>query len=326
MGNDMKKILYIRRTPTTKIDGTVRYCDALHDMFANDDTLKACHIENYPTNKSLFFHYSYKKKPLADAIRQADIIHINGYTAMGTVQAFLLAKRYKKKIVYTAHWHPFSMLSHPAAGKLFFNVFLRSLIHRYADNVVCINNEDTAFFSRFCKNVTRIPHWFSAKRPDTLPEKKKNMVLFVGRVNDHVKGINYIYALPEGKYDIHCVGNGTLPQQRADITHHVNLSDEELGQLYAQASLLVIPSMYEAFSYVALEAFSYGTPVVMSDRVRIADYLDNVQGYSVFPYGNKQAFIDNVAATIGKPVDVETILSIFNPNRIRMLYKQLYNS
>ena len=70
--NDMKKILYIRRTPTTKIDGTVRYCDALHDMFANDDTLKACHIENYPTNKSLFFHYSYKKKPLADAIRQAD--------------------------------------------------------------------------------------------------------------------------------------------------------------------------------------------------------------------------------------------------------------
>lgn len=96
--NDMKKILYIRRTPTTKIDGTVRYCDALHDMFANDDTLKACHIENYPTNKSLFFHYSYKKKPLADAIRQADIIHINGYTAMGTVQAFLLAKRYKKKL------------------------------------------------------------------------------------------------------------------------------------------------------------------------------------------------------------------------------------
>ena len=295
-------------------------------MFAQDDTLKACEIADYPARKSLLFHYSYRMKPLAAAIRQADIIHINGYTAMGTVQAFLLARHYGKKIVYTAHWHPFRMLSHPLAGKIFFNVFLRGLIRRYADKVVCINNEDTAFFSRFCKRVVRIPHWFYAKRPDTLPQKKKDMVLFVGRVNDHVKGIDYIYALPEGKYDIHCVGNGTLPRQRADITHHVNISDEALGRLYAQASLLVIPSMYEAFSYVALEAFSFGTPVVMSDRVRIADYLDGVQGYAVFPYGDKQAFVEKVEVTIGCPVDVATILSIFDRNRIRTLYKELYNS
>ena len=320
----MKKILYVRKAPDSGINGTTKYCDALYNLFAKDPDCQPLPIENYPTRKSRLFHYYYQLKPLYRAFKAADIIHINGYTDMGTVEAFLIARWLKKQIVYTAHWHPFCRLTHPVGGKIFFNVFLRPLVHFFAQSVVCINNEDSAYFSTFTKHIKRIPHWFVPRPMTKYIERKPNMILFVGRLNDPVKGIEYLYDLPEGKYDIHCVGYGELPHKRSDMTHHYNLTDDELATLYRQASLLVIPSMYEAFSYVALEAFSYETPVVMSDRVRIADYLDGVKGYKIFKFGNHRQFVDSVAETIGQPVDREKVMQIFNIDRIFKLYKQLY--
>ena len=320
----MKKVLYIRKPEKCGTHGIGRYCQSLYEMFVGDNDIHPCEIKDYPVRKSLFFHIYFKLIPLYKAIKAADIIHINGYTDMGTVQAFILARMLKKKIVYTAHWHPFPMLSHPWGGRVFFNLFLRPLVSKFSDVTICINDEDTSYFSRFCKNVVKIPHWFKPRlRFKKLP-KKENMILFVGRINDHVKGIYHLFALPEGKYDIHRVGYGDFPNKRKDMTHHVNISDEELAGLYSQASLLVIPSVYEAFSYVALEAFSYGTPVVMSERVRIADYLKGVKGYSIFRYGDMVDFVAKVENTIGASVDTDTIVSIFDCQRIKKLYKDVY--
>lgn len=322
----MKKILFIRKPEKCGTNGIGKYCQSLYEMFTGDNDVLPCEIKDYPTRKSLLFHIYFKIKPLYEAIKNADIVHINGYTDMGTVQAFVLARLLKKKIVYTAHWHPFPMLTHPLGGKIFFNVFLRPLVRKFADVVVCINNEDTAFFSKFCKNVVTIPHWYTPKQNFHTEPKKKNMILFVGRINDRVKGIHHLFALPEGKYDIHCVGYGDFHNIRKDMTHHVNISEEELAGLYSQASLLVIPSVYEAFSYVALEAFSYGTPVVMSERVRIADYLKGIKGYSIFKYGDMDDFVTKVQQTIGQPVDRDAIMSIFDTQRIKRLYKNVYTS
>ena len=293
-------------------------------MFANDKELRPSAITNYPARETRLFNEMYKWGPLYKAIKGADIVHINGYTAIGTVQALLLSHLLRKKIVYTAHWHPFEMLSRPTGGKLFFNIFLKPLIKRWADDVICINAEDTGFFSKFCKNTTTIPHWFTPRIQRAEYKKKKNMILFVGRVNDQVKGIHHLFALPEGKYDIHCVGFGDFKSKRGDMTHHMNISDSELYELYSEASLVVIPSRYEAFSYVALEAFSFGTPVVMSERVRIADYLKGLHGYSIFKYGDEGDFVDKVEKTIGASVDKDMIMKIFDYNRIKGLYKTVY--
>ena len=150
------------------------------------------------------------------------------------------------------------------------------------------------------------------------------MVLFVGRVNDPVKGFDYLYYLPEGVYEIHCVGYGDIREKRSDITQHVNISDSELYNLYAEASLLVVPSSYEAFSYVTIESMSYGTPAVISDKVRVADYLDGIEGYSIFNLGDREDFVNKVRDTIGVFVDREKILERFNINTIRNQYRIIY--
>ena len=146
------------------------------------------------------------------------------------------------------------------------------------------------------------------------------MILFVGR-NEENKGIDYLYKLPS-KYVVHCVTKGKL--QRSDFIVHSDVSDEELDLLYRKASLVVIPSRYEAFSYVALEAFAHGTPIVMSDRVQIANYLEGKSGYSIFSYGDYQDFLSAVDKTIGIDVDVNGILSIFDKNVIKNKYANIY--
>ena len=151
----MKKIIYIRQSPKGGCDGTVTYCQSLFDFFYNDKDCTAGVIENYPEIKSRLFHYYYKQKTLTAAIKKADIVHINGYTAMGTVQALVTAKILHKSIVYTAHWHPFDRLSHPLLGKMFFNIFLKNTIKYCATAITTINKEDYAFFNSFHKNVER---------------------------------------------------------------------------------------------------------------------------------------------------------------------------
>ena len=104
----------------------------------------------------------------------------------------------------------------------------------------------------------------------------------------------------------------------------MNISDSELYNLYAQASLLVVPSSYEAFSYVTIESMSYGTPAVISDKVRVADYLDGIEGYSIFNLGDREDFVNKVRDTIGVFVDREKILERFNINAIRNQYRNIY--
>lgn len=314
-----KKILYIREN---KPGGTDNYCKALHLLFKNDSEIEPMQVEDIPTISSRIFHYYYKQRELRKVVAQADIIHINGYTAMGTVQAFLTAKHLHKRIVYTAHWHPFKCLRHPFLGRSFFEIFLKPVIKRYADTIVTINNEDTQFFKTFHHNVIQIPHWYEPMYIKDQPVKKRNMILFVGRTDDPVKGFEHLYHLPENKFEIHCVGKGNI--SRRDFHQHINIPDAELAHLYQEASVLVIPSKYEAFSYAALEALSYGTPVVVSEHVRIADYLGGIKGLSIFQYGNYQDFLEKIESAIGNSVDKVAITRIFAPNKMRQEYHKLY--
>jgi glycosyltransferase involved in cell wall biosynthesis len=315
----MIKILQIRENKPGGIDN---YCHILEKMFDGNGEISISPVKDYPTIDSRFFHYYYKKEPLTQAIAETDIVHINGYTAMGTVQAFKTALQLNKRIVYTAHWHPFSFLGHPLLGKLFFNTFLRSLIKK-AHVVTTINNEDTTFFSKINKNVVQIPHCYCGPTIMESQHKKKDMILFVGRLNDHVKGCEHLMYIPKDKYDVHLVGQGNIPE-RCDFTQHVGITEEELSKLYSEASLLLVPSKYEAFSYVALEALLHGTPVLMSERVRIADYLTGISGYEVFHYGNYNEFLKGIELTIGQKVDTKQVNMLFSKKQAYMAYSEVY--
>jgi glycosyltransferase involved in cell wall biosynthesis len=320
----MIKILQIRQN---KPGGTDNYCHGLQSLLTHDADCQVMPVTDIPQQPSRLFHYYYRNQDLEPFIAEADIVHVNGYTAQGTIDAMRLAHRMGKKVVYTAHFHPFRYLGHPMAGRLFFYLKMKPAIQRYADVVTTINNEDTRFFRSIHKRVVQIPHWNNTtENAHHIAERNPRMILFVGRIDDHVKGFQQLAALPENRYEIHCVGRGQLPFQRTDVIHHTDITTEELQRLYQQAALLVVPSKYEAFSFVTLEAMVQGTPVVMSDRVRIADYLNGIKGYAIYPYGDTPTFIEKVEETIGSDVDMVAIKQRFDPQQIIEQYKHIYLS
>lgn len=321
----MIKILPLPAAGPVNQGGQYTYCVNLIDLFKDSSNIEFDKIsqpkcKKLPIFNKLWFNWKDLYKRIKDS--NCDIVFINGYAEFSVWQEFVVAKLLKKKIVYAPHFHPFDFLERPFAGKVFFNIALRPLLS-WTSSVVTIGKTDYAYFNKM-KNVKRvymIPHHFIATPiAKDKPEKKDNMILFVGR-NEPNKGMEYLYQLP-AKYETHCVTGGEL--KRADFIQHKNIPQDELSVLYNEASLVVIPSRYEAFSYVALEAFTHGTPVVMSSNVKIADHLENEKGFSIFPYGDIKSFITKVEETIGKPVDTERILSKFDPKKIRRQYETVF--
>ena len=275
----MIKVLQIRETPANKSDGIDSNCQGLIKLFNGDDDIKLLPTINYTKHLVPIVHQMWSD---GNEIRKSiekfnpDIIHIHGGTTFTLRVAVKCAKKYGKKIVLSPHFHPFYALKRPLFGKLFFH-FLTKHVLNDVDLVFTINNEDTGMFSKYHKRVVKIPHWSKFDHMPVNDNVKKNpkMILFVGRFDETNKGLEHLYYLPEGKYEIHCVGNGKI-DLRSDMKSHINISDDELKDLYQKASLLVVPSRYEAFSYVAIEAMLNNSPVVMSDRVRIADHLHGI--------------------------------------------------
>ncbi|HZW56301.1 MAG TPA: glycosyltransferase family 4 protein [Nitrososphaerales archaeon] len=149
------------------------------------------------------------------------------------------------------------------------------------------------------------PSRFEKIRPDrdsvrakygVMPSEK--LVLFVGRLT-HQKGCEYlIRALPSvSKFHnvkLVIVGDG---YQRGELEYASALTgeawrihftgflpDEEVADLLRSADVMVIPSVYEPFGVVALEAMVAGVPVVASDVDGLGEIIKHEHnGILVFP-------------------------------------------
>jgi glycosyltransferase involved in cell wall biosynthesis len=122
------------------------------------------------------------------------------------------------------------------------------------------------------------------------------LVLYVGRLAAG-KGIELLLAAMRELTDAHLVlvgpddRHGTAALVRAaqadPITsrrvHLLEPSDEPPLQLYAEATVLALPSAGESFGMAAAEAAAAGTPVVLSDRCGVKDFFADGEAL-VVPY------------------------------------------
>lgn len=321
----MIKILQIREAPLTKCAGIDANCQGLIELFSGDSDIMMLPTIDYTRHTiPILKQYYLDNKEICKSIEDLnpDLIHVHGAYSFTLFVAVECAKKYGKPIVFSPHYHPIWSLRRPLMGKLFFDLITRRILHN-VNTVFTINDEDTAIFKKYHNNVVRIPHWSRFEIPQEKPKKNPKMILFVGRLNESNKGFEHLYHLPEGKYEIHCVGKGDV-KLRSDMIKYTNISNDDLVQLYKKASLLVVPSRYEAFSYVTLEALANYTPVVLSERVRIADYLQGESGIGCFKYKDYNEFVTVVDNTIGSDVYPDKISLKFSPEAIKAKYEAAY--
>ncbi|GHU72970.1 hypothetical protein FACS189450_11810 [Spirochaetia bacterium] len=324
----MIKILLIYEDPLTKYGGISQHCGEIVKMYKNDLNIQITFLckENIKHHWNKFLHKTvFEFKELKKCIQESncDIIHIQGFALMTVAQGLRAAISLKKYIIYTAHYHPVSTLKSPIFGKLFFDVFLQPYLSKI-NKIITINNEDSLFFKKYNSNITMIPSVCSKFFNIAEKEKKENMILFVG-LNRKNKGLSLLNRLPTTKYDIHCVIDKPDGVSK-NIKIHTSISNEDLDELYDLAALVIVPSKYEAFSIVALEALERGTPVLMSDRVRIADHLDGIDGWTVFKYGDMKDLLNKIDISMRKKVDVAKIYERFSEKNIKLLYDKVYGT
>lgn len=78
-------------------------------------------------------------------------------------------------------------------------------------------------------------------------------------------------------------------------------SSQEVSQLYTRASLFVMPSLFEPFGLVFLEAMEHKLPCIGSDRCAIPEIIVDGETGLIAPAGDAQALADKIIYLLRRP-------------------------
>jgi D-inositol-3-phosphate glycosyltransferase len=159
-----------------------------------------------------------------------------------------------------------------------------------------------------------------------LPQKK--FILYVGRI-DPVKGIDTLLkAMATVKAQLHHPDAIHLLVIGGDVTHAVNSHSGELHNLkqlaaqldikdyvtflgaqrqdqlpyfYTAADACVLPSRYESFGMVALEAMSCGTPVIASKVGGLSSFIQEGKTGFLIPEDDEKALAEKILRLLHYP-------------------------
>jgi glycogen(starch) synthase len=184
------------------------------------------------------------------------------------------------------------------------------------------------------------------RRKFALPEEK--LVLYVGRLV-YEKGIHvFVNAVPKilGKVDAKfvIVGNGYMKEPLSNLVKSMGLAhkvmftgfvdDETLKNLQRCADVSVVPSLFEPFGIVALEAMAAKSPIVVSDTGGLSEIVEHdVNGVKVYPenpdslaWGITKVLLDEKYANLIRNNAYKKVLEKYDWDKISQQTKAVYQA
>jgi len=148
-------------------------------------------------------------------------------------------------------------------------------------------------------------------------ERKSGRLITTASADVALKGLAYLIeamvALREEGRDISLTiigrpkpGNSMDLIDRYNLHPHIEfvsgVSDERIVELYAEAELAVVPSLYEGFSLPAIEAMCTGTPLVATDGGALPE-VTGADGETVFrcTAGDVSSLATSIRQALGQP-------------------------
>ena len=205
----------------------------------------------------------------------------------------------------------------------------RWLAHRAAAVITCstaMRDEVTVLFELEPEHVTVVPNgidadrWHASRRAAATARARHTtdgpLLVFAGRLV-HEKGVQTLLdAMPLLRRSFPGVrlavaGTGVYEdklQARARTRRLARVVDwlgfvpeDELAPLLAAADAVVVPSLYEPFGIVALEAAAARTPLVLARTGGLVDLVDAGAAAASFAPGERDALVEAVAAVLTGP-------------------------
>lgn len=176
--------------------------------------------------------------------------------------------------------HPETMLF---ANKIVERLLMPQSLNQ-ADKILCVSHSTAAdvasSYPAFKSKIVVTPLAATHMAAPAKPDLAHPYMLFVGTLEPRKNLVRMLTAYSRVKQDLGDVRLVIVGAQgwmedltkhidRLDITNRVellgNLQDEALHGYYKHARCLLLPSIYEGFGLPALEAMSYGVPVIGSN-------------------------------------------------------------
>jgi glycosyltransferase involved in cell wall biosynthesis len=248
-----------------------------------------------------------------------DVIH--GHSSKGGAYARLLSLYLPGACLYTPHAF-ITMAPHLTGPQRAVYAAIERCLGRVTNTVICCSHEETQHAARLGIGKERLAVIPNAIAPFDVPAAPPLrewlrlptdtvIIGFVGRLDEQKAPRVLVQAaadvLARG-YDVHVVmiGAGPLRAELEALACARGIAQRLvwLGDIPSRAwmpgfDILAMPSFYEGFSYVLLEALCAGIPIVCTPvgGVREAGFVDGVHGFNV-PVGDPPALADRLCRLI----------------------------
>ncbi|ATA18622.1 glycosyltransferase involved in cell wall biosynthesis [Gibbsiella quercinecans] len=272
------------------------------------EVLDSNNIVQWPRNgRSIKSLISFAKNFICLVLRfRPDIVHLHSSFA-GVICRFclmLLFPLFRTKVIYCPH--AFSFMMETSKYKKVVYVFIEKLFMKITNVVICVSKYeyDEGVSYGLNKEKLKIVHNGVSIKDISAIDKKKDKdnkkihVLFVGRF-DYQKGYDILIEaarkLSPDAFTFTIIGGSVHNSGNVDrlvnATYTGWLSSDDMDKYFRCADIVVVPSRWEGFAMVPLEAMSYALPIIASNSTSLPEVvLDKKTGF-LFECGNVSSLL-----------------------------------
>lgn len=306
------------------------------------------HIQYYPYHRSLM-QIPKAMSAIRKAIKQIkpDVIYCHSTWAGLFVRFPMLFEGKTCRVIYNAHGWAFLRDSAEWKRKVYAGV--ERILQGQADKIINVSKYEynaAIHYGLKKNNQTVIYSGISPEKGKVdsqvkLPLGKINL-LFVGRF-DPQKGLDLLLKAFNScqRQDLHLtiigdnvVGGGVkIEKKNTDrVTFLGWIPHDKLTSYYSACDVVIMPSRWEAFCLVAIEAMKYGKAVIVSNRGALPELIEDGKNGFVFNFEKTEQLIEILERL--RPEDLQ-VISSFNEKEfidkyqdkfVKMGTYQLYQS
>lgn len=234
-----------------------------------------------------------------------DVVHLHSSFAgvIGRACLILLYPVIRPGVVYCPH--AFSFLMETSSGKKNIYALIEKCLLPMTDAIICVSDYEAeqAKLSGISEKKLFVVH-------NGVPEKEKKVfrdkaadepieLLFVGRF-DFQKGYDVLMSamrkVPQEGLRLTVIGDSVHGTEKFDplpgAIYTGWLKASQMEQYFKKADVLVIPSRWEGFAMVPLEAMSFSLPIVASDATSLPEVVQHQETGFLFKNGDADSLAE----------------------------------
>ena len=283
----------------TLLNGLKKYNDIENYLLVSDYKSQ----KNWENMTKKFFYYKYKRSifNIFSAIKQIheviekvnpDIIHVHSTWAGLFVRLPYLFRKRKAKIVYQSHGWAFLMDTSNYKKNIY--ALVERILSIPTDKIINISNYEQNQAIKYGLNKNKMIMIYNGVE-DKINKSNLKLnwdgnkinLLFVGRL-DRQKGLDLFLDVYEKMKlkNIHLYVIGTsvldnnLPKNTEYVTYLGWVDSKNIDEYYQACDAVIMPSRWEGFGLVAVEAMKNSKPVLVSNRGALPELVkENKNGY-----------------------------------------------